>query len=256
MITLGLLVVGLYMALWFIVGQLYRRNDVADVAWGLGFVVLVWALYINRPSVQLSLAAILVTIWGVRLSTHIFLRNRNKPEDFRYQQWRKEWGRWFLPRSLAQVYLLQGILLVCISAPLLAMGRNGLDSLKLINLLGMLVWLVGFMFEAIGDLQLKVFLSNAENKGKIMQSGLWKYSRHPNYFGEVLGWWGIWLISFGTPWFVWAIIGPVTITVLILKVSGIPLLEKKYATNKSYQDYARVTSAFIPLPPRIINKEK
>ena len=142
------------MLLWFVIGQLLRRNDVADVAWGLGFVTLAWALYLQRPSVQLSLAAIFVTLWGVRLSIHIFLRNRNKPEDYRYQQWRSEWGKWFVLRSLLQVYILQGLLLICIAAPLISLGTDGQDSLQIGHILGALVWLTGFLFETIGDLQL------------------------------------------------------------------------------------------------------
>jgi steroid 5-alpha reductase family enzyme len=113
---------------------------------------------------------------------------------------------------------------------------------------GVLVWLVGFYFEAVGDWQLKKFIKNPENKGKIMQSGLWAYSRHPNYFGEVTMWWGIWLLNFSQNW--WTVVGPMTITFLILKVSGVPLLEKKYEGNKEFEDYKKRTSIFLPLPQR------
>lgn len=250
MIELALITIFIWMSCWFIVAQLIKRNDVADIAWGLGFVVLAWTLFFNRPSVQLSLATLLVTIWGVRLSTHIFLRNRSKPEDYRYQAWRKEWGKWFVPRSFLQVFMLQGLLLLLISAPIVGLSKNGQDSIHILNLIGFVVWLVGFIFESVGDLQLKEFISNPKNKGKIMQSGLWRYTRHPNYFGEVAQWWGIWLVAYGAPSFVWAIVGPLTITVLILKVSGIPLLEKKYQGNKDFEAYKKRTSVFIPLPPK------
>lgn len=248
MIELALITVGLYMSAWFVLGQILRRNDVADIAWGMGFVVLGWVLYYNRPSIQLSLVVILITIWGVRLSTHILLRNIKKPEDFRYRQWRKEWGKWFLVRSFFQVYVLQGILLLLISAPVIILSKSGLDEVSLISLIGVAVWCFGFMFESIADYQLKIFASSKKQEGSILQTGLWRYSRHPNYFGEVTQWWGIWIISIGAAMSLWGIIGPITITILILKVSGVPLLEKKYKTNLAYQEYSKKTSKFIPLP--------
>ncbi|MBP9738847.1 DUF1295 domain-containing protein [Candidatus Saccharibacteria bacterium] len=250
MLQFAFSVIFVYMSVWFVISRILNRNDVADTAWGIGFVVLAWALYITRPSVQLSLAVILITIWGIRLSVHVFLRNRGKPEDFRYVQWRKQWGRWYLPRSFLQVFMLQGFLLVCISAPVVLLGSNGRDSINPVNSMGVLIWLVGFMFEAVGDLQLGEFVRGKKQPGEILQTGLWRYTRHPNYFGEVLQWWGIWLIAFGAPGFMYAVVGPLTITFLILKVSGVPLLEKKYAHNKAYQKYAAKTSKFIPLPPK------
>lgn len=250
MITLALTVVGVYMLGWFIIGQLLKRNDVADIAWGLGFVVLAWVLYFNRPSVQLSLATLLVTIWGIRLSVHIFMRNRKKSEDYRYKQWREEWGKWFLLRSLMQVFLLQGLLLTVISAPVVVLGKNGLDSISPINFVGVLIWAFGFVFESVGDYQLSQFIAGGRKKGEILQTGLWRYTRHPNYFGEVTQWWGIWLIAYGSPWFWYAVIGPLTITLLILKVSGIPMLERRYAGDKAYEVYKKRTSMFIPMPQK------
>jgi steroid 5-alpha reductase family enzyme len=248
MIELALITVGLYMSAWFIFGQILRRNDVADIAWGMGFVVLGWVLYYNRPSIQLSLVVILITIWGVRLSTHILLRNIKKPEDFRYRQWRNEWGKWFLPRSFFQVYVLQGLLLLLISTPVIILSKSGLDEISLVSLIGVAVWCFGFMFESIADYQLKTFVSSKKQDDAILQTGLWRYSRHPNYFGEVTQWWGIWIISIGAAMSLWGLIGPITITILILKVSGVPLLEKKYKTNRAYQEYSKRTSKFIPLP--------
>lgn len=248
MIELALITVGIYMVIWFIIGSIIRRNDVADIAWGMGFVLLAWVLFYNRPSVQLSLAVILITIWGVRLSTHILLRNIKKPEDFRYAKWRKDWGKWSLVRSFFQVYLLQGIFLLLISAPIIVLSKTGLDNLSLFSIFGVAVWFFGFVFESIGDYQLKDFISTKKESDSVLQTGLWRYTRHPNYFGEVTQWWGIWLISLGAAWSLWGVIGPITITVLILKVSGVPLLEKKYKENKAYQEYAKKTSKFIPLP--------
>lgn len=247
MITLAVTTVLIYMSLWFLIGQVIRRNDVVDIGWGLGFVILSWILFFDRPSVQLSLVTILVTIWGIRLSTHIFLRNRKKSEDFRYQKWRKEWGKWVIPRSFLQIYMLQGMLLLVVSAPIIVLSSNGLDTVGPVNYIGLFVWLFGFIFESVGDFQLKQFIKSKQ-KDEVLKTGLWRYTRHPNYFGEVTQWWGIWLIVFGAQNFWFAVIGPATITFLILKVSGIPMLEEKYKNNKEYQLYARKTSKFLPMP--------
>lgn len=250
MIELILITVGAYMTGWFLLGQFIKRNDVVDIGWGLGFILLAWTLFYNRPSVQLSLVAILITVWGVRLSAHILLRNVKKPEDYRYKQWRLDWGRWQFVRSYFQIYLLQGILMIIISAPVIVLFMDGMDNLTPINLLGILVWLFGFSFESISDYQLGKFIKNKSKSSKVLETGLWKYSRHPNYFGEVTQWWGIWLVSIGASYSAWAVIGPIAITLLILKVSGIPLLENKYKDNHDYQLYASKTSKFIPLPQR------
>lgn len=249
MIELALGTMFIYMTGWFVISQVLKRNDVADIAWGLGFVVLAWVLYFTRPSVQLSLATLLVTIWGIRLAVHIFIRNRGKTEDYRYKQWREEWGKWFIPRTYLQVFLLQGLLLVLISLPLVGLSKRGLDSINLISFIGVLIWSVGFVFEAVGDYQLSEFIKT-KKKGEILQTGLWRYTRHPNYFGEVTQWWGIWLISYGVPCFWYLVLGPLTLTILILKVSGIPLLEKRYAGDKNYEEYKQRTSKFVPLPPK------
>ena len=254
MITLAIMTVFGYMTAWFILSIVLKRNDFVDVAWGLGFVVLSWTMYISRSSLQLSLAVLLSTLWGLRIATHIFLRNIKKTEDFRYLQWRKDWGKWFLLRSYFQIYMLQGLFMLIISAPIIFLGVNGADTLLPIHFVAVALWSIGFFFEAVGDYELGQFIKNPKNKGEVMQEGLWRYTRHPNYFGEVTQWWAIWLISFGSPWFIYAIVGPLTITVLILKVSGVPLLEKKYKGNKKFEAYKKQTSIFFPLPPKKSSK--
>jgi steroid 5-alpha reductase family enzyme len=134
--------------------------------------------------------------------------------------------------------------------PILIINKNGNGGLNLLTAIGFAVWLVGFYFESIGDKQLNQFIKNPNNKGKLMNSGLWRYSRHPNYFGEVTQWWGIWLISINAINGIFGIIGPITITILILFVSGVPLLENKYKGRKDFEEYKMKTSAFIPLPPK------
>lgn len=244
------LILFVYMSLWFVFSLIKKRNDVADVAWGLGFVLLTWASYLisGASGSRGVLVGILVSVWGLRLAWHIYTRNKGKAEDYRYLQWREEWGKWFYLRSYFQVYFLQGVLLFFIITPVLLINKDAGGELALLDIIGVAVWLFGFYFEAVGDAELAKFIKNKDNKGKLMQSGLWAYTRHPNYFGEVTQWWGLWLVALSVPqgWF--GIIGPITITFLILKVSGIPMLEKKMAENPEFAEYKRRVSMFVPLP--------
>lgn len=250
------LVLFVYMSLWFMVSLLKKRNDVADVAWGLGFVLMAWTSFLLAENFdwRILLVCSLVSIWGLRLAWHIHKRNKHKTEDYRYLAWRKEWGKYFYLRSYLQVYLLQGFLLFLIVLPVLIINKNSSANLGWLDLVGLAIWLLGFYFEAVGDAQLAKFIQNPANKGKLMQNGLWAYTRHPNYFGEVTQWWGIWLIALSVHDALFTIIGPVTITFLILKVSGIPLLEKKMAENPEFAEYKKRVSMFLPLPPRTISK--
>jgi steroid 5-alpha reductase family enzyme len=246
------LAVLIYAVMWFIVAVVKNRNDVADIAWGGGFVCAALTAYsvqgINEPRAILVL--VLVITWGMRLMLHIGIRNRGKPEDHRYKAWREEWGSTYLVRSFLQVFLLQGFLLLVISSPVtLAITRSG-PPLGVLDAIGFCIFLVGFLFEAIGDFQLLQFKKDPANKGRIMNIGLWRYTRHPNYFGEVTLWWGIFLICFAVPGSIWTVVGPLTITWLILKVSGTPLLEKRYVDNPEYAEYIKKTSSFFPLPPK------
>lgn len=239
-----------YMSFWFLLSLIRKRNDVADVAWGLGFVLLTWTSYGISPDsgVRGLLVGILVTIWGVRLAWHIHGRNRGKAEDYRYLAWRKAWGKWFYIRSFFQVYVLQGVLLMLIAIPLMLINAHAGKGIGLIDVFGVVVWLFGFIFESVGDAQLSHFIKDPANKGKLIQSGLWAYTRHPNYFGEIMQWWGIWLIAVSVPYGLIGIIGPITITFLIVKVSGIPMLEKKMAANPDFPAYRQNVSMLIPLP--------
>ncbi len=250
------LVLFAYMNLWFLVSLIKKRNDVADVAWGLGFALMAWVSYFlsGDSSGRGMLVGLLVSIWGLRLAWHIYTRNKGKAEDYRYLVWRKEWGKWFYIRSYFQVYLLQGVFLYLVVSPVLLINRNAGADLGLLDLVGIAVWLFGFYFEAVGDAQLARFVKDPANKGKLMQEGLWAYTRHPNYFGEVAQWWGIWLIALSVPSGVISVIGPITITFLILKVSGIPLLEKKMEKNPEFAEYRERVSIFIPLPHRKISE--
>lgn len=242
-----------YMSLWFVISLIKKRNDVADVAWGLGFVLMTWTSYflMGDSGIRGVLVGTLVSIWGIRLAWHIHARNKGKAEDYRYLAWRQQWGAWFYPRSYLQVYLLQGLFLFLIVIPVLFINASTGTALGIVDGLGVAVWIVGFYFEFVGDAELARFIENPANKGKLMQSGLWAYTRHPNYFGEVAQWWGLWLIALSVPLGFLSIIGPLTITFLILKVSGIPMLEKKMELNPAFAEYKRKVSMFIPRRPRL-----
>ncbi len=246
------LILFIYMNLWFVFSLIKKRNDVADVAWGPGFMLMAWSAYLlsGNFGARGLLTGILVSIWGLRLAWHIHARNKGKAEDYRYLAWRKQWGKWFYIYSYLKVYLLQGALLFLIVLPVLVINKNAGPALGWLDLAGLMVWLFGFYFEAKGDAELARFIKNPANKGKLMQSGLWAYTRHPNYFGEVTLWWGIWLIALSVPGGLLSAIGPIIITFLILKVSGIPLLEQKMAENPEFGEYKNRVSIFFPLPPK------
>jgi steroid 5-alpha reductase family enzyme len=207
------------------------------------------AFLLSEHSARSLLVNFLVTVWGVRLAWHIAVRNHAKPEDHRYAAWRASW-KYFYLRSYVQIFLLQGVFLYVILLPVTFIHASEFVPLTLLDAAGALVWFVGFFFESIGDRQLKNFLNDPHNKGKIMDRGLWAYSRHPNYFGEVLQWWGIFLIALSLPYGYATIVGPLLITCLILFVSGVPMLEKKYAGRPDFEAYKKRTSMFVPMPQK------
>ena len=241
------LAIGLYMTTWFIISILRKRNDVADTAWGIGFFFAscIPLLMYGVQSLQQIIVTLLVLIWGSRLSLHIHMRNKNKGEDPRYLAWRQSW-KWFYVRSFFQIYVLQGILLILVVSPVLFINTIAMAELSVFFYVGVLVWLTGFIFESVGDAQLKRFIQDPNNRGKIMNKGLWAYTRHPNYFGEVTQWWGLFIVALSVPYGILSIIGPLTITILILKVSGVPMLEKSFVGRPGWEEYKAKTSVFIP----------
>ena len=245
------LVILVYMTLAFLLALSRKRNDLADVAWGLGFIVV--AITADWMGGLITLAQIVILIlviaWGVRLARHVYRRNRGKPEDFRYARWRQEWGRHVVIRSYLQVFLLQGVFMWLVSFPIMVAAAGGEIGVGWV-IAGAIVWLMGFTFESVGDAQLASFRSDPANKGHIITTGLWRYSRHPNYFGEVVQWWGIWLIALGAPWGWLGVIGPTAITLLILFVSGVPMLEQHFAGRPEWEEYKQRTSIFVPWFPR------
>jgi steroid 5-alpha reductase family enzyme len=251
-ISAGLLILGLMIVLW-LVSLALKNSSIVDILWGTGFVIVTWLVFILTPDGFLPrkiLTGLLVTIWGLRLSIHILLRNWGKPEDFRYQKWRQESGSIWWLKSFFQVFLLQGFLMWIISTPIIAAEISPVSPLGFLDYLAMIVWGVGFFFETAGDYQLKKFKSNPANKGKVLDSGVWRYSRHPNYFGDAFQWWGFYLLALSAgAW--WTVFSPVIMTLLLLKVSGVALLEKSLKETKpQYREYMEATSAFVPWFPR------
>lgn len=228
-----------------------RNASIADVFWPLGFVlVAVISLRADGYAPRKTLVLALVAAWGFRLAVHLYLRNRGHGEDPRYRAMRRRWGeRRFPVVSLFTVFGFQGALLWIVSLPVQA-SMGSPRRLWAVDVIGAVVWLAGFVFEAIGDLQLTRFRTRAANADRVLDTGLWRYTRHPNYFGNALLWWGLGLIAVaaGRPW---ALIGPLVMTVLLLRVSGVPLLERRMRrTRPGYEEYVSRTSAFVPMRPK------
>jgi len=247
-IVYSALAVALYMTGLFLIALARKDNSIADIGWGVGFILIAFLSFFLEPGYapRHLLVDGLVAVWGARLAAYIALRNLKRGEDFRYAKWRAQWGRWFFVRSYLQVFLLQGLILLIISYSVMVVNHSTETGWTAWDALGLCVWLVGFFFEAVGDYQLTRFKRNRANKGKIMTTGLWKTTRHPNYFGESAMWWGIFLIALSVKNGWTAIISPLIITLMLLKVSGVPMLEKKYAGNREFEAYARKTNAFFP----------
>jgi steroid 5-alpha reductase family enzyme len=224
-------------------GASLRLRDVSivDVMWGPAFVVVAWIGFAVEGGGRRALLAALVTVWGVRLGAHLLARKlRERREDPRYGAWRERHGNRFALVSLFNVFLLQGALVWVVSLPVQAAGDSP------VIWLGVGVWAVGVVFEAVGDRQLAAFKADPASRGRIMDRGLWRYTRHPNYFGDFLVWWGLYLAA--GAW--WTVIGPLVMTALLTRVSGKDHLERTLRRRPGYADYVRRTSGFVPLPPR------
>ena len=254
MLTTTLLVtVGSMTALWMI--SLWRRDaSVVDVYWGPGFAVVgtVAAIAGEATGPRSPLVLALVALWGLRLGGYLWWRNRGTGEDFRYRSMRRRWGPRFWLVSLGTVFWLQAALMWIVSLPVqLTVSAPGPRDLGFLDLAGGALWLLGMYFEAGGDWQLARFKRDGRNAGKVMDRGFWRYTRHPNYFGDFLVWWGFYAFALATPGAAWTIVGPVVMSVLLTRISGVPLLERSLQKSRpGYAEYARRTSAFFPWPPR------
>lgn len=245
------LIVGMMTVLWA-VSVLRRDASIVDLFWGVGFTLAAWTYFFLADGVaeRKLLVVGLATVWGLRLAIYLTWRNWGKPEDFRYQGFREKYGRerywWF---SYFQVFLLQGGLAWLISIPLLA-AMSGERPLGWLDAVATAVWLLGFLFETVGDWQLARFKANPANQGQLLTTGLWRYTRHPNYFGDAAVWWAFGLFSIAAG-FWWPIVGSLVMTFLLVRVSGVAMLERTLSRTKpGYETYVRQTNAFIPWFPR------
>jgi steroid 5-alpha reductase family enzyme len=246
-------VVALMVGVWGL-SLLLKNASIADVFWGLGFVLVAWLTFFQAQGYpgRKVLLTLFTTIWGLRLSLHILWRNWGQGEDRRYQAWRAGRGAGFWWVSLFSVFLMQAVLLWFVSLAV-QVGQCSPQPAHFTGLdfLGALLWGTWFTLEAVADWQLARFKADPANRGRVMNKGLWAYSRHPNYFGESLTWWGLFLIALSTSYGWWGLVSPVLITFLLLKVSGVVLLEKDMVERRpEYREYLETTSAFIPWFPK------
>jgi steroid 5-alpha reductase family enzyme len=245
-------VILIYMTLLYSISLIAKRTDIVDIGWGIGFILISLVSLLNQELLtnRMLLVFFLVLIWGIRLSLHIYLRNKGKKEDYRYAQFKKDWGKLFYVRSYFQIFLLQGLLMILISLPVILISSSTDPFLGILDYIGVALWITGFLIEVLSDIQLNYFieLKKAGKIKKFADIGLWKYSRHPNYFGEILQWWAIGIITYSVPLGYLGVVGPLTLTYLIVFVSGIPLLEKKFKKHPKWTEYVARTNKLVPLP--------
>jgi steroid 5-alpha reductase family enzyme len=251
--TGGLVILALMLTLW-IVSLILKNSSIGDIFWGFGFVLVGWLYFVLTPDGLMLRKWILIslaTVWGLRLTLHVLVRNFGKPEDFRYQKWRNEAPKTWWIKSLFKVFLLQGLLMWVISAPLLAAQLKPIPGhLTILDFLGIALWVIGFFFEAIGDMQLTKFRADHANKGTVLNTGVWRLTRHPNYFGDSAQWWGYYALALAAGGW-WTVFSPILMTLFLIKVSGVALLEKSLVNTKpGYAEYVRTTSPFIPWFPK------
>lgn len=237
----------------WLVSVAIKNASIVDIIWGFGFAVnaIVLAATIDGDSTRQVLVAVLVGTWGFRLAAYLAKRNLGHGEDWRYKAMRKKKGAAFPIISLVTVFGLQGVLMFVVSLPVMYANADSSPGIGPIAVMGVMAWIVGFAFEAIGDAQLAKFKKDPANAGKVMNKGLWSLTRHPNYFGDSLMWWGVWVIAAETGSGVVSIIGPIVMTFFLLKVSGVPMLERSLAKRREgWDEYVATTSGFIPRPPK------
>jgi steroid 5-alpha reductase family enzyme len=254
LLATGLLAAVALMVVVWLVSLVLSDVSVVDPAWGFGFVVvaLTYAIAQGDLTARDWLILAIVAVWGLRLGGFLAWRKWGEPEDYRYAAMREKRPRTFPYRSLVTVFLLQAVLLWIVAWPVAAaIGADDPGEIGPIEIIALAIAATGLLFEAVGDLQLARFKADPSNRGKVLDTGLWRYTRHPNYFGDALVWWGIGVIGISTPGGWWSIAGPLLMTVLLMRVSGVALLEKRLASSKpGYAEYAARTNAFFPWFPR------
>jgi steroid 5-alpha reductase family enzyme len=254
MLVAAITILCIMVATWLL-SLILKNASIVDIVWGLGFAITSWvlAITIDGDSTRQILLAVMVGSWGLRLGGYLAKRNIGHGEDWRYKAMRKKKGARFGLISLVTVFGLQGVLMWVVSLPVMFGNSDATPGVGPLAVIGVMVWAVGLSFEAVGDWQLAKFKKDPNNAGKVMQTGLWSLTRHPNYFGDALLWWGIGIVGAETGTGVVGFIGPVVMTVFLLRVSGVPMLERSLMKRREgYAEYAARTSAFIPRPPKRI----
>ena len=249
-----LLAVVVVLGMTFAVALRLRKHAAVDVAWGLGFAAIALTAYAvsdgDGDPGRRTLVTALTVLWGVRLAAHIGWRSRGHGEDPRYEALMSKAGGNANGYAFRRIYLTQGAVMWFVSLPV-QVAVFGTPGLGVLAWVGALVWAVGFAFETVGDYQLHRFRNEPASNGEVLDTGLWRYTRHPNYFGDACVWWGISLIAFSAWPGILTILSPVVMTWLLAKGTGKPLLEQGMADRRpGYADYVRRTSGFLPLPPR------
>lgn len=241
----------IYLLIMFILVQYKKDNALGNFTWGVGCILLTLYTFFLRDTylARPILISTLVTLWGIRLG--IFFYARYKPgADPRFINWQTNLGAYALLVSFAWIFLGQGLLMLIMSTPSIVVNISNLPGLNWLDILATVTWSIGFFFESIGDLQLYNFMQNPQNRGRVLKTGLWRYSRHPNYFGEILMWWSIFLIALSVPYGIYTIIAPLTITILLRFFTGVPMLEKTMQDNPEYKQYQETTNMLIPWWPK------
>ena len=249
----SVLVIVVSMVLLWVLSLVKKNASIVDIFWGLGFVIVGWASAINADQVSIAgkVVLALVTLWGLRLSIYLGVRNHGKPEDFRYVAMRKHYGAKFPIISLFTVFLLQGAIMMIVSLPVQIALSDENAAVSVFTFIGVLIFFVGIFFETVGDWQLAQFKRDPQNAGQVMQTGLWKYTRHPNYFGDTCVWWGIGIVALGVSYGWIGLAGSLLMNFFLVRVSGVPMLERSMSKRRpGYDEYKRRTSSFVPRPPK------
>lgn len=246
--TIATLTSILYFTIFWSISIKLKKAWLADIAWATGFFVVYFVTYtINKGgSFKQNLILLLLLFWGIRLATYLIIRNFNK-EDFRYQKLKEKWGSKWPRKSYLNIFIAQAITLVVINSGALLVAVYGKPfQIALLDYVAVTIWILGFLIESIADLQMYKFKSNPNNKGKIYKKGFWKYTRHPNYLGECIMWFAIFLLALSLPYGIVAIVSPIVITLSLLKFTGINTVEDKLKNNPEYLEYINKTPKFLP----------
>lgn len=246
------LAIFIYMVTLYLIAQKIKDNSIVDIGWGMGFVIIAVISFLVAGEYNLRqwMVLLLVGVWGIRLAAHLYIRSIGRGEDFRYVNFRKSWGDKAAVIAFFRVFMLQGAFMLLLAYPIVRVNAADENNEMIFLILGTLIWIIGFIFQVVGDAQLEKFKKQKKHKEEVLDTGLWKYTRHPNYFGEAAMWWGIFVIVLPVELGWTSVFSALFINFLLLKVSGVPFLEKRYKDNEAYQEYKKRTNRFIPWFPK------